>query len=70
MANLTIVIDAGCSVLLSEDFQHGRRYGALEVIDPFKASAHEPAPAGSPARAASRRSRPTPPSPRSPRPRT
>ena len=32
---------AGCSVLLSEDFQHGRSYGGLLVLDPFR----HPAPA-------------------------
>jgi len=68
---LQAALDAGCSTLLSEDFQHGRRYGALEVIDPFRGSAHEPAPAGTAARAAPRRSRPTtssPPSRSSPAP--
>jgi len=66
---LQAALDAGCSTLLSEDFQHGRRYGALDVIDPFKGSAHEPVPAGTGAGAAPRRSRPARPSPRSPRPR-
>jgi predicted nucleic acid-binding protein len=27
---------AGCRYLLSEDFQEGRRYGAVEVINPFR----------------------------------
>lgn len=33
----------GCAVVLSEDFQAGRRYGGVEVISPFK----EPPPARS-----------------------
>ena len=28
-------IDAGCDVLFSEDLQHGRVFGALEVVNPF-----------------------------------
>ena len=32
---------AGCQVLLSEDFQHGRSYGGLVVLDPFHAAAAE-----------------------------
>jgi predicted nucleic acid-binding protein len=32
---------AGCAVLLSEDFQHGRSYGGVLVLDPFR----DPAPA-------------------------
>lgn len=27
---------AGCAVLYSEDLQHGRRFGALQVVDPFR----------------------------------
>ncbi len=35
-------IDARCDVLLSEDLQHGRRFGDLEVTNPFlPAAAHE-----------------------------
>jgi predicted nucleic acid-binding protein len=36
-------LDARCAVLLSEDLQHGRRFGELEVVNPFLASreAHE-----------------------------
>jgi predicted nucleic acid-binding protein len=35
-------LDARCDVLLSEDLQHGRRFGSLEVANPFlPASAHE-----------------------------
>lgn len=34
--------EARCDVLLSEDFQHGRRFGELEIVNPFLASgAHE-----------------------------
>jgi mRNA-degrading endonuclease toxin of MazEF toxin-antitoxin module len=36
-------IDAGCSLLFSEDLQHGRRFGELEIVNPFIAPrAHEP----------------------------
>ena len=28
-------LDARCDVLLSEDLQHGRRFGSLEVVNPF-----------------------------------
>lgn len=37
-------LDARCDVLLSEDLQHGRRFGELEVVNPFHESAalHEP----------------------------
>jgi predicted nucleic acid-binding protein len=36
-------LDAGCDVLLSEDLQHGRRFGSLEIANPFlpAAAAHE-----------------------------
>ena len=34
-------LDAQCDVLLSEDLQHGRRFGDLEVVNPFIAAAHE-----------------------------
>ena len=35
-------LDARCDVLLSEDLQHGRRFGELEVVDPFlEGTAHE-----------------------------
>ena len=29
---------AGCSFLLSEDFQEGRKFGALTVVNPFRSS--------------------------------
>jgi predicted nucleic acid-binding protein len=36
-------LDAGCSLLFSEDLQHGRRFGELEIVNPFIAPrAHEP----------------------------
>jgi predicted nucleic acid-binding protein len=36
-------MDAGCELLLTEDMQHGRRFGDLEIRNPFMASgAHEP----------------------------
>jgi len=34
--------EAQCAVLLTEDLQHGRRFGELEIVNPFLASAHEP----------------------------
>ena len=30
-------IRAGCSYLLSEDFQHGREVGGITIVDPFQA---------------------------------
>ncbi|NJD86890.1 MAG: PIN domain-containing protein [Betaproteobacteria bacterium] len=49
-------LDARCDVLLSEDLQHGRRFGDLEVANPFlPAAAHEaPARAYGPTRATAR----------------
>jgi len=36
-------LDARCELLLSEDLQHGRRFGEVEVCNPFlAAAAHEP----------------------------
>ena len=32
---LAAAIEAGCETLYSEDFQHGRRFGALTVVNPF-----------------------------------
>ncbi|UCF66583.1 MAG: PIN domain-containing protein [Acidobacteriota bacterium] len=29
-------LESGCQVLFSEDLQHGRRFDALEVVDPFR----------------------------------
>ncbi len=37
-------LDGGCDCLYSEDFQAGRRFGALEVVNPFDSAAHEPVP--------------------------
>lgn len=35
-------LDARCDVLFSEDLQHGRRFGSLEVVNPFLSpAAHE-----------------------------
>lgn len=31
----------GCELLLSEDLQHGQRFGGLQVIDPFKVAPAE-----------------------------
>lgn len=37
-------LDGGCTTLYSENLQHGMRFGALEVVNPFAAPAmHEPA---------------------------
>lgn len=55
-AILQAALDSGCEVLYSEDFQAGRRYGALEVVNPFQLGAHESAPApAAPARTRPRR---------------
>jgi predicted nucleic acid-binding protein len=32
---LAAALEAGCETLYSEDFQHGRRFGDLTVINPF-----------------------------------
>jgi predicted nucleic acid-binding protein len=29
-------LETGCAKLYSEDFQHGRRFGELAIVDPFK----------------------------------
>jgi predicted nucleic acid-binding protein len=34
---LSAAIEAGCDTLFSEDFQHGRRFGDLTVVNPFLA---------------------------------
>jgi predicted nucleic acid-binding protein len=34
-------LDAGCDTLFSEDLQNGRRFGALQVVNPFLLAAHE-----------------------------
>jgi predicted nucleic acid-binding protein len=51
-------LEAGCSVLYTEDLQHGQHFGALEVVNPFRGHAvHEP-PAGYASKpSAARRSR-------------
>lgn len=37
-------LEARCDVLMTEDLQHGRRFGELEIVNPFlAAAAHEPA---------------------------
>ena len=55
-------IDARCDVLLSEDLQHGRRFGDLEVSNPFagSGSAHERLALGYASLAKVRRSRSLP----------
>ena len=37
-----VALDARCAVLLTEDLQHGRRFGELEIVNPFLATTHEP----------------------------
>jgi predicted nucleic acid-binding protein len=32
---LAAAIEAGCETLYSEDFQHGRRFGDLTIVNPF-----------------------------------
>ena len=32
---------AGCSYLLSEDFQEGRKFGSVTVVNPFHSSPSE-----------------------------
>lgn len=34
-------LEAGCDTLFSEDMQAGRRFGALQVVNPFVPTAHE-----------------------------
>ena len=36
-------LDARCEVLFTEDLQHGRRLGTLEIVNPFLGTTHEPA---------------------------
>ena len=36
-------LQAGCTTLYSEDFQHGARFDELVVLNPFLLRAHEPA---------------------------
>ena len=51
-------LEGGCDTLFSEDLQAGRRFGALEVVNPFVAQAHEQAAgAGWPAAAKTRSAR-------------
>lgn len=38
-------LDSRCVILLSEDMQHGRRFGSLEVANPFLADATHEVPA-------------------------
>jgi predicted nucleic acid-binding protein len=38
-------LDAQCELLYTEDLQAGMRFGTLEIVNPFKLSAHEPTPA-------------------------
>lgn len=45
-------LESGCDTLFSEDLQHGRRFGALQVVNPFLLAAHETPPAAYAARPA------------------
>jgi predicted nucleic acid-binding protein len=39
-------LESRCDVVMTEDMQHGRRFGDLEIVNPFIAPrAHEPSPA-------------------------
>ncbi|MDP1900194.1 MAG: PIN domain-containing protein [Rubrivivax sp.] len=38
-------LEAGCDTLYSEDLQAGRRFGSLEVVNPFDLATREPVPA-------------------------
>jgi predicted nucleic acid-binding protein len=41
-------LDGGCTTLYSEDLQAGRRFGDLQVVNPFTSAVHEPLPEYSP----------------------
>jgi predicted nucleic acid-binding protein len=51
-------LEARCDRLLSEDLQHGRRFGSLEVVNPFLVSAVHEAPNASYGRAKAAAPRP------------
>jgi predicted nucleic acid-binding protein len=56
---VTAAIEARCDTLFTEDLQNSRRYGDLEVVNPFQLGAHEtapPAPHSRPRRAVASRS--------------
>jgi predicted nucleic acid-binding protein len=38
---LTSYADAGCTLMLSEDLQHGQTVGSVTVVNPFKEPLHE-----------------------------
>ena len=38
---VTAAIESRCDVLFTEDLQSGRRYGKLEIVNPFRLGAHE-----------------------------
>jgi predicted nucleic acid-binding protein len=55
----------GCDTLFSEDMQAGRKFGGLQIVNPFALAAHEPTaalatPASQPARPARRKAGPKP----------
>lgn len=50
-------LQAGCDVLFSEDLQAGRRFGNLEVVNPFAPQAREAGPAAARPRRSARLSR-------------
>jgi predicted nucleic acid-binding protein len=49
-------LQAGCDVLFSEDLQPGRRFGSLEIVNPFAPQPREAAAAPSRSRRSARRS--------------
>ena len=53
-------LDARCDILFSEDLQHGRRFGELEIRNPFTTAAHEPRAAGHGERRSGKRRRVSP----------
>lgn len=56
-------LDAGCDTLLTEDLQAGRRFGSLQVVNPFNPAAHEADPAWPARHAAEGLNAPAPPRP-------
>lgn len=46
-----VALESGCDTLLTEDLQAGRRFGPLEIVNPFDPQVHEPAPRAPSARA-------------------
>ena len=51
-------LQAGCDTLYSEDMQAGRRFGNLQIVNPFVLGAHEAVPASAPPSAPRRKAGP------------